>query len=38
MQQKQEAAELYARYLKAVQQGDWAKYAYQRLRQWGYAR
>jgi predicted Zn-dependent protease len=38
MQQRSESAENYYRYLQAVQQGDMAKYAYQRLVQWGYIR
>ncbi|MGE4551997.1 MAG: M48 family metalloprotease [Desulfovibrionaceae bacterium] len=32
------SAESYARYLKQVRQGQQAKYAYQRLRDWGYVR
>lgn len=36
MQHFQEAANEYHRYLQEVQRGDKAKYAYQRLRQWGY--
>jgi predicted Zn-dependent protease len=36
MQHIQEAANDYHRYLKMVQGGDKAKYAYQKLRQWGY--
>jgi beta-barrel assembly-enhancing protease len=35
MGQKQQAASNYAKYLNAVQQGDQAKYAYQRLVEWG---
>ena len=36
MQRIQEAANDYHRYLKAVQRGEKAEYAYKRLRQWGY--
>ena len=38
MQQQRESAENYYRYLQAVQQGDMAKHAYQRLVRWGYIR
>jgi predicted Zn-dependent protease len=37
-QQKTEAARYYVDYLKVVQQGPQAQYAYQRLVQWGYLR
>ena len=36
MQHKKQAVEQYDRYLKLVQQGDYAKHAYQRLKEWGY--
>jgi predicted Zn-dependent protease len=36
MGRKKEAAAEYNRYLKVVQQGEMAQYAYQRLVQWGY--
>jgi hypothetical protein len=36
MGQKRQAAAEYNRYLKVVQQGELAQYAYQRLVQWGY--
>ena len=36
MQHKQKAAEQYHRYLQLVQQGDYAKHAYGRLKGWGY--
>ena len=36
MQHKKQAVEQYDRYLKLVQQGDYAKHAYQRLKGWGY--
>jgi predicted Zn-dependent protease len=36
MQHKTQAVEQYDRYLKLVQQGDYAKHAYQRLKEWGY--
>ncbi|MBD3308208.1 M48 family metalloprotease [candidate division KSB3 bacterium] len=36
MQHRQQAAEEYYRYLQAVNQGDQAQYAYQRLVKWGY--
>jgi beta-barrel assembly-enhancing protease len=37
MGRKPDAAREYQRYLQKVQQGDKARYAYQRLVQWGYA-
>jgi predicted Zn-dependent protease len=36
MQHIQDAANHYQRYLQLVQQGDYAKHAYQRLVEWGY--
>ncbi len=36
MQHKKQAVEQYDRYLKLVQQGDYAKHAYRRLKEWGY--
>jgi tetratricopeptide (TPR) repeat protein len=36
MNRVSESADKYYRYLKVVNQGDKAKYAYQRLVQWGY--
>jgi len=36
MNRRPEAAQQYSAYLKAVSQGDQAKYAYQRLQEWGY--
>jgi len=36
MQKKEPAARHYYQYLQAVQQGDNAKYAYKRLKDWGY--
>jgi tetratricopeptide (TPR) repeat protein len=36
MNQVSESADKYYRYIKVVNQGDKAKYAYQRLVQWGY--
>jgi len=36
MQHIEEAAKQYHRYLQFVQQGDYAKHAYQRLVEWGY--
>ncbi len=38
MNHRQQAAGEYRRYLQQVREGDYAKYAYQRLREWGYAR
>ena len=34
MQKYKEAGGQYQRYLQAVQQGDYARHAYQRLREW----
>jgi len=36
MQHKKQAVEQYDLYLKLVQQGDYAKHAYRRLKEWGY--
>jgi predicted Zn-dependent protease len=36
MQHIEQAADEYQRYLQFVQQGDKARYAYQRLKEWGY--
>ena len=36
MQDKQHAAEQYARYLKTTNQGEMAEHAYSRLKSWGY--
>jgi len=36
MQHKEQAVDQYHRYLQLVQQGDYAKHAYQRLKEWGY--
>lgn len=36
MQHKKQAVEQYHRYLQLVQQGDYAKHAYRRLKEWGY--
>lgn len=38
MQQREPAAQNYHDFLKAVNQGEQAQYAYQRLREWGYAK
>jgi predicted Zn-dependent protease len=38
MQRIPEAAKDYSRYLQVVQQGDYARHAYQRLKDWGYVR
>ncbi len=38
MNRRQQAAGEYRRYLQQVREGDYAKYANQRLREWGYAR
>jgi predicted Zn-dependent protease len=38
MKKQKEAAEVYRNYLRAVSQGDEAKYAYQRLVEWGYVK
>ncbi len=38
MQRREEAARAYAAFLGQVRQGDKAKYAYARLREWGYVR
>ncbi|MFH1629682.1 MAG: M48 family metalloprotease [Pseudomonadota bacterium] len=38
MEKKEGAATEYSRYLRIVNQGDMAEYAYQRLVQWGYVR
>jgi tetratricopeptide (TPR) repeat protein len=38
MHQRPAAAQAYRRYLQQVRQGNMAKYAYQRLNQWGYIR
>jgi predicted Zn-dependent protease len=38
MQRREDAANDYYRYLQAVQQGDMAQYAYQRLSAWGYVK
>jgi predicted Zn-dependent protease len=38
MNHRPQAASEYRRYLQQVREGDYAKYAYQRLREWGYAR
>lgn len=38
MQDRREAAREYQRYLRAVQQGEQARYAAQRLKAWGYLR
>ncbi len=38
MEKKEEAAVEYSQYLKAVNQGEMAEHAYQRLVQWGYIR
>ncbi|WP_456386964.1 M48 family metalloprotease [Desulfolithobacter sp.] len=38
MQRRDEAARAYAAFLEKVRQGDKAKYAYTRLREWGYIR
>jgi tetratricopeptide (TPR) repeat protein len=38
MNRVSESADRYYRYLKVVNQGDKAKYAYQRLVQWGYTK
>ena len=36
MQRIEDAAQEYHRYLQVVQQGDYAKHAYHRLKEWGY--
>jgi predicted Zn-dependent protease len=36
MKHKEQAVDQYNRYLQLVQQGDYAKHAYQRLKEWGY--
>jgi len=36
MKHKEQAVDQYHRYLQLVQQGDYAKHAYQRLKEWGY--
>ena len=38
MQRRQEAAQQYSNYLRKVNQGRQAQYAYSRLRSWGYIR
>jgi len=38
MQRIEPAAREYSRYLQVVQQGDYAKHAYYRLKEWGYVR
>ena len=38
MQHREESAKAYYRYLQIVNQGDQAKYAYQRLVEWGYVK
>jgi predicted Zn-dependent protease len=38
MQRIESAAQEYNRYLQVVQQGDYAKHAYYRLREWGYVK
>jgi predicted Zn-dependent protease len=38
MNHRPEAAREYNRYLQQVRQGDYAQYAYRRLKEWGYAR
>jgi predicted Zn-dependent protease len=38
LERRKEAAQFYAGYLKKVQQGDKAQYAYRRLVEWGYLR
>ncbi len=38
MQRREEAADHYYKYLQVVKEGEKAKYAYQRLVQWGYVR
>jgi predicted Zn-dependent protease len=36
MKHKEQAVDQYHRYLQLVQQGDYAKHAYRRLKEWGY--
>jgi hypothetical protein len=36
MQRKEQSANEYYRYLQAVNEGDYAQHAYQRLVEWGY--
>jgi len=38
MQRRKEAARYYSNYLRRVNQGRQARYAYSRLRSWGYIR
>lgn len=38
MDKRDQAAEYYYRYLQSVRQGEEARYAYQRLKEWGYIR
>ena len=38
MQKKEQAAKHYYNYLQVVRQGDNAKYAYKRLKDWGYVK
>jgi predicted Zn-dependent protease len=38
MQQREEAARLYHRFLQQVRQGNYAQHAYRRLKEWGYYR
>ncbi len=38
MQKREPAAQAYLAFLKQVQQGEQAQYAYQRLREWGYVK
>jgi hypothetical protein len=38
MGRRDQAADCYARYLKSGGEGDYARYARQRLREWGYVK
>jgi len=38
MQRREEAAQEYNRFLQVMQQGDYAKHAYYRLKEWGYVK